>query len=230
MRSIRFVASFLAAAFFSVALTGCSTAPKTQAEKQSLQAEAEAALQSMTAKDSSLASFVERGAGYAVFPSVGKAGLIAGGAYGRGILFEGGEPSGFVELNQGSVGAQIGAQTYAELVVFENENAVGRLKAGNFDLGAAASAVAIKAGVAATARFENGVAVFTQPKGGLMAEASITGQKLNYQPMDQSEMAASSSGGRSSRTDSDAQIRTETRTETRPRDGGVEADVDVDRK
>src|SRR5207244_8543914 len=123
----------------------------------------------------------------AVFPSVGKAGLVAGGAYGRGILYQDGRPAGYVDLKQGSVGAQIGAQTYNELVVFENDAAIDRVKSGEFDLGAAASAIALKAGVGGAARFTNGVAVFIQPKGGLMAEASITGQKLNFVPTDSSE-------------------------------------------
>jgi lipid-binding SYLF domain-containing protein len=184
---VRLLGTLAAGAFLAASVTGCATAPKSQAERQSLQSEAEAAYQGMTAKDSSLADFIDRAAGYAIFPSVGKAGFIAGGGYGRGILYENGRPTGYVEINQGSVGAQIGAETYNELVVFENEAALDKLKKGKFEFGASASAVALKAGVGGAGRFVNGVAVFVQPKGGLMAEASITGQKLNYEPMDSSE-------------------------------------------
>ena len=172
--------------------TGCSTSPKTQAEKKSLVGEADAAVASMTARDPSLRDFIDRGAGYVIFPDVGKAGAIIGGAYGRGVVFERGRPTGFAELNQGSIGAQIGAQSYSELVVFENEVALNRFKADNFDLGAEVSAVALKAGAAGSARFEGGVAVFQHTRGGLMAAAAVNGQKLNYEPMDKSVTAGGS--------------------------------------
>jgi lipid-binding SYLF domain-containing protein len=179
--------ALLAGTLLAAGAAGCSTAPKTEGERRSLQTEAEAAYQSMTTKDPSLAGFVDRAAGYAILPSVGKAGLIAGGGYGRGILYEKGRPIGYVDLSQGSVGAQIGAETYNELVVFENEAALDKLKNGKFEFGASASAVLLKTGVGGAARFVDGVAVFVQPKGGAMAEASITGQKLNFKPMDSSE-------------------------------------------
>ena len=181
-------------------ITGCSTAPKTQAEKRGLVAEADATLASMTAKDSSLRDMVDRSAGYAIYPNVGAAGAIVGGAYGRGVVFQNGRPVGFTELNQGSVGAIIGGQTYSQLIVFQDEPALMRLKAGNFDIGAEASAVALKAGVAAATRFEDGIAIFQDPKGGLMAAAAVTGQKLNFQPMQGSYGGsdASNAGGRRS--------------------------------
>ena len=184
--------------FATFMMVGCSTAPRSQAERRSLVAEADAAVASMTAKDASLRDVIDRSAGYAVYPNVGAAGAIVGGAYGRGVVFEDGRPTGFTELNQGSVGAIIGGQTYAQMIVFENEAALNRLKAGNFDIGAEASAVALKAGIAAATRFEGGLAIFQMPKGGLMATAAVTGQKINFQPMQQSygQGEAMTAGGR----------------------------------
>ena len=170
-----------------LATTGCATAPKSHAERQSLVAESDAAVQSMVAKDASLRDFLDRAYGYAIFPNIGKAGAIVGGASGRGIVYEQGRPVGYVQLNQASVGAQLGGQTYSELIAFQNDAALNRIKAGDFDMGADVSAVALKAGAAGTAHFEGGMAVFVQPKGGLMAEASIKGQKITFEPMDQSE-------------------------------------------
>ena len=199
----------LALTFVALA-AGCSTSPKTQAEKRSLVAEADATLATMVAKDPSLRDFVDNSYGYAVFPDVGKAGLIAGGAYGRGVVFDqNARPVGFAELNQGSVGAQIGGQSYSELIVFENDAAMNRLKAGNFDIGAEVSAVALKAGAAGAARFEDGVAVFQLPKGGLMAAAAINGQKINFEPMDQSVTAGGGSTRPSSRESDEMQLRSE---------------------
>jgi len=194
MYPARFFGSILTATLVAAGActltTGCATAPKTHEERMSLVAEADAAVQSMIAKDQSLRGFLDRSHGYAVFPSVGKAGLIAGGAYGRGVAYEQGRPIGYVELNQGSVGAQIGGQTFAELIVFESQAAMERIKAGDFDMGADLSAVALKTGAAGSAQFQGGMAVFVQPKGGLMAEASIKGQKINFKPMDEAEAAS----------------------------------------
>ena len=130
-----------------------------------------------------LREFLERAHGYAVFPTVGKAGAVVGGAYGRGVVYEQGQPVGYAELNQASAGAQLGGQSYSEIIVFENAGALERLKSGNFDVGAGVSAVLLKSGAAREARFQNGTAVFVHPKKGAMAEASVSGQKLNYKPM-----------------------------------------------
>lgn len=184
---------------------GCSTAPRTQAEKQSLVGESEAAVASMTAKDPSLRNMLDRHSNYAVYPNVGRAGAIVGGAYGRGVVFEDGRPVGFTELNQASVGAQIGGQSYSQIIVFENEAALNRLKAGNFDVGAEASAVALTAGAAAATSFEGGVAVFQLPRGGLMAAATVNGQKINYEPMSESfSDEAMTAGGRISAQSSES--------------------------
>ena len=194
---------------------GCATAPRTQAERQSLVAESDAAVVSMTARDPSLRDLLDRSPGYAVYPNVGSAGAIVGGAYGRGVVFEDGQPVGFTELNQGSVGAIIGGQSFSQIIVFENDTAIGRMKSGNFDVGAEASAVALKAGIAANARFEGGVAVFQMPKGGLMATAAINGQKINYEPMgesfDGSEASAESGAEAMTASDDSASLRSDDR-------------------
>lgn len=165
-------------------IVGCATAPSSPAARRGLVAEADATVASMTAKDPSLQRMLDRSPGYAVFPNIGAGGAIVGGAYGRGVLFEHGRPAGFVELNQGSVGLLIGGQSYSQVMVFENDAAMSRIKSGNFDVGAEATAVALSAGIADAAQFEDGVAIFQLPKGGLMASAAVNGQKINFQAMD----------------------------------------------
>ena len=76
------------------------------------------------------------------------------------------------------------------MIVFKDQAAWTASRPETFDLGADVSAIALKAGEAKTAQFEGGMAVFVQPKGGLMAEASIKGQKISYEPMDQGEAAS----------------------------------------
>lgn len=166
----------------TVALAACATAPKTQAERDTLAMRATATLRTMSAADPGLRPLLDTAHGYAVFPEIGKGGLIAGAAYGRGVVYEGGRLTGYVELNQGSFGAQIGAQTFSELIVFRDRGELERLKTGSFSLGGNASAVALTTGAAKSSRFVDGVAVFVMPRGGLMAELSVSGQKINFQP------------------------------------------------
>lgn len=164
------------------AMTSCATAPKSQSDRDALVQQAETTLQTMRKRDVNLDSLLQSSAGFVVLPNVGKAGFIAGGAHGRGVLYENGRPTGFVQLSQASVGAQVGAQSFSELIVFQNRSAVERLKRGKFELGANASAVALTAGAARSTNFVNGIAVFVLPRGGAMAELSISGQRLQFVP------------------------------------------------
>jgi lipid-binding SYLF domain-containing protein len=132
--------------------------------------------------DPDLKAFFDKAHGYAVFPTVGKAGMGIGGAYGKGTVFEGGEAIGSASMKQLTIGLQLGGQTYSEIIFFEDEKALDDFKQGNFELGAQASAVAVTKGASADADFDNGVAVFTLAKGGLMAEASVGGQKFSFEP------------------------------------------------
>lgn len=163
--------------------TGCDTTPKTEAKRDALGADVDATLATMKAQDSTLGGFLDRSYGYVVFPSVGKGGLIVGGAWGRGQVFEQGKLIGFSEISQATVGLQAGGQEFAEVIAFENKAALDRFINKSFELAAQASAVALKSGAAATAKYTDGIAVFTHVKGGLMAEAAIGGQKFSFAPL-----------------------------------------------
>jgi len=154
----------------------------TQQQQQTLQQEADAALNTMTMRDPSLNDVLANADAYAVFPDVGQAGAIVGGARGRGVLYEHGRSVGEVTLTQGSVGFQLGAQTFAELLVLTDPMQVADLKTGQFALGADATAIALKPGVSAGARFRNGQGVFILPRGGLMAGIAVNGQQIGYEP------------------------------------------------
>jgi lipid-binding SYLF domain-containing protein len=169
----------------AMVVTACgSAAPKSESDQYRLQDQAAAALQSMLTKDPSLRPVLDDAAGYAVLPDIGKAGLIVGGAYGKGVLYEkGGRFVGFVSLQQASFGAQAGAQAFTELIVFRDYRDVLRVKGSAWSMGAHASAVVLTAGAGAEAQFNNGIAVFVEPKGGAMAELSLNGQRLKYSPM-----------------------------------------------
>jgi len=144
---------------------------------------AEGTVRDVVETDPSMSAFLERSSGYAVFPEVGTAALVVGGAHGDGVLFEKGKAMGTTSLSQVSVGAQVGGQTYSEVVVFETPQALANFKRGKFHFSAQVSAVALKSGVAANAKYRDGVAIFTATKGGLMFEASVGTQKFTYESL-----------------------------------------------
>lgn len=141
-------------------------------------ANGQAAIDALLESDSKMQRYFDAAAGYVVIPTVGKAGLGIGGARGKGLLYENGEPTAEVTMTQLSIGFQWGGQAYSEFLFFEDEKSLEHFKKGNYELGAQASAVAITEGVSVDAGYESGVAIFTQAKGGLMYEAAVSGQKF----------------------------------------------------
>jgi lipid-binding SYLF domain-containing protein len=141
--------------------------------------------------------------GYAVFPTVGKAGLGVGGAYGKGRVFQQGRYVGDTSMTQLSVGFQAGGQAYSQIVFFQDARALSEFTSGAYEFSADIGAVAITAAASAhagstgaaagasggkkdaatTGKYHKGMAVFTIAKGGAMYEASVAGQKFSYKPV-----------------------------------------------
>jgi lipid-binding SYLF domain-containing protein len=170
-----------AGAVATLALTACSTAPKSAEGKADIRAEAATALSEAKSNDPTLAPVLRDAKGYAVFPTVSKGAAGIGGAYGRGVLYQGGAFVGYCDLSQGSIGLQLGGQAYTEIISFETSQALTNFKSGDFAFDAQATAVALKSGSGANASYSNGIAVFTMDERGLMYEASIGGQNFSYQ-------------------------------------------------
>jgi len=154
---------------------------------EDLRTEAQSALGDFLKKDSTLKTFLTNSAGYAIFPSVGKGGFIVGGARGKGLVYEKDNVVGETTMTQASVGAQVGGQTFAEIIFFESPAAFEDFKASKFEMSAEASAVAAAEGASTAAKYTGGVAVFTLPKKGLMVQASIGGQKFKFEALKQPE-------------------------------------------
>ena len=170
---------FLAVALLAIMiLSGCAGWSPKKAEEEQLKVDE--TIESFKKKDADIDTFFDESYGYVVFPTVGKGAVGVGGAFGKGRVFQKGSLIGKASLYQLTVGFQWGGQAYSEIVFFKDQDAFERFKNGNLKLSAQASAVAVTAGAAATAAYENGVAVFTLAKGGLMYEASIGGQKFTF--------------------------------------------------
>lgn len=147
-----------------------------------LHADVQATVSRMTAADPGLAELLRQAYGYAVFPSVGKATAVIGGAFGKGEVFQEGELIGYAAVVQLTIGVQVGGQTFSEIIAFENKQAMERFKAGRYAFAANASAVLVKAGAAASVNYEKGAAVLVHSDGGMMLEAAIGGQKFFFRP------------------------------------------------
>ncbi|WFO14696.1 hypothetical protein M601_012085 [Cellulophaga baltica 4] len=114
------------------------------------------------------------------FPNVGKGGFIIGAASGNGAVYESGNLIGMADLKKLNIGFQAGGQAIIEVIFFENTAAMNDFKEGKFSFAAEASAVAVRSGIAFNAKYKDGVAVFALPKAGLMADASVGGQKFKF--------------------------------------------------
>jgi lipid-binding SYLF domain-containing protein len=146
-------------------------------------------------------AFFSSAYGYAVFPTIGKGGLIVGGAHGSGHVYEKGKYIGNTSVTQISVGFQAGGQAYSQIVFFEDKRALDEFTNGNFEFEAGVSAVAITAAASASAgtqgadagasggkrdattvgsAYYKGMKVFTIVKGGAMYQATVAGQKFTF--------------------------------------------------
>ena len=146
------------------------------------------------------AAFFKNSYGYAVFPNVGEGGFVLGGAFGRGRVYVGGKLVGDATLKQLSVVFQAGGKDFTQIVFFQDKRALDQFESGSFEFAAGASAIAITAGANASAGtdgvtsgasagkrdattdgvYNDGMAVFTIAKGGLMYAATLSGQKFTY--------------------------------------------------
>ena len=151
-------------------------------KNDTLQLDVARAIVNIKKADPGIETFFENAAGYAVFPSIGKGGVIVGGAYGKGLVIVDDKVDGNTSMTQATVGLQLGAQKYAQFIFFRDQIALEHFKRGNFEFGAQASAVAITKGASADTNYDKGVVIFTQASGGLMAEGSVGGQKFTYEP------------------------------------------------
>lgn len=165
-------------------VAGCATAPESREGQDYLVSVSDRVVDRMVQQDPRLEPLLQDMYAYAVFPNVGQGGFIVAGGSGNGVVYQDGQPIGFAEMRQGSIGATLGGQTFSELIVFEDEFAFERFKRGNFGLNANASATMIRSGSADRATFNGGVATFIFDEQGAMAEASIGGQTFNYYEQD----------------------------------------------
>jgi len=152
-------------------------------------------------ENAGIASLFESAYGYALFPIIGKAGFVVGGAYGEGRVYEQGNYVGDTKMMQASIGFQLGGNGFSQVVFFQDQRALAYFVSGDFEFEAEAQATVLTAaagvsagtgGSSATASggmnnvaiadggYYKGMATYTITKGGLMYEASIGGQRFSF--------------------------------------------------
>ena len=155
----------------------------------------------MMFEDAGVSDMFKSAYGYALFPTIGKAGFVVGGAYGKGRVYEQGKYLGDTAMTQATIGFQIGGEGFSQVVFFQDKRALTEFINGNFEFGAGVNAVALTAAASASATtagnsatasggknnasigsggYNKGMATFIISKGGLMAEASVGGQKFSF--------------------------------------------------
>ncbi|MCG6973629.1 MAG: hypothetical protein LJE66_10840 [Desulfobacterales bacterium] len=73
-------------------------------------------------KSKAVQPFFKNAYGYAVFPTIGKAGIGIGGSYGKGQVYKGGKVTGEVSVIKGSIGWQLGAEAFSEMIFFRKKS------------------------------------------------------------------------------------------------------------
>ena len=129
------------------------------------------------------AMFFEEAYAFAILPSVTRAALGFGAAYGSGIVIEGDDVIGTTRFWQFSSGIQGGVRNFSMIIFFKDKEALEYYKTGRLQfLGQAGVAVAT-VGAAGTPAYNQGVAIVTVSRLGLMFEFSYSGARFTYKPL-----------------------------------------------
>ncbi|HCX67255.1 lipid-binding SYLF domain-containing protein [Parvibaculum sp.] len=176
--------SFMGLALALAALVSIGTIDNAKAATaEDLNKEAELALDKLYRTNSVAKEISEKAEAILVFPSIVKAGLVFGGAYGEGVLMEDGVPKDYYNSVTGSWGLQAGAQSYGYAVFLMNDKAVDYLKESHgWEVGVGPTVVVVDEGVAknlSTSTLKEDAYAFIFDQEGLMAGVSIEGTKIS---------------------------------------------------
>jgi lipid-binding SYLF domain-containing protein len=139
-------------------------------------------IRTFMAESKNLKNLVYKSAIYIAFPSIGKGGLIFGGAHGEGRVFRRGLWIGDITMSQYTIGLQVGGQTYSEMIFFKTEDAFKVFIKSGLISGTQSSIVGGSAGASGDINIDSDVLVFTMGNGGAMLEAATGVQAFTYTP------------------------------------------------
>ena len=124
----------------------------------------------------------DKAKGILVFPSIIKGGFVVGGQYGQGALMEGGKTVAYYNIVAGSIGWQIGAQSFSQAWFFMTDKALHYIdKSQGFEAGVDATVAVAdvgKGGDLSSTTLQSPIIAFVFGQSGLMAGLSLQGSKV----------------------------------------------------
>ncbi|KJS23709.1 MAG: twin-arginine translocation pathway signal protein [Hyphomonadaceae bacterium BRH_c29] len=166
----------------TISVTACSTLPN-EVDRSQIDTNSRQALNTLYAQNPAAKAIGQQARAVLIFPSIVKAGLGLGGAYGEGEMRKGGMVSDYYSTFTGSWGLQAGAQSYGYAVFLMNNDAVKYVEESDgWEIGVGPTVVLVNAGVAqnlSTTSLQDDAYAFIFDQKGLMAGISIEGTKIN---------------------------------------------------
>lgn len=163
-------------------LSACSTTANSPASQADISTSSSQALNKLIRENPAAAAISQQSRAVLVFPSMVKAGLVFGGAYGEGELRKAGRTSGYYTSFTGSWGLQAGAQSYGYAVFLMNDSAIQFLEESDgWEIGVGPTVVVVNAGIAenlSSSTLQDDAYAFIFDQKGLMAGVSIEGTKV----------------------------------------------------
>jgi lipid-binding SYLF domain-containing protein len=154
-----------------------------QPNESKIQRKAEQAIAAFRDEVPRTEAYFEQAHAFVVFPSVTRVGFGFGGATGKGIVIENDRAIGTSKYWQFTSGIQAGAKNFSMIIFFKDEKALEYYQSGKIQFMGQAGLAAGTAGVAGTPAYNDGVALVTLARLGLMAEFTVSGAKFSYKPI-----------------------------------------------
>ncbi len=147
------------------------------------QVKAQAAIEKIKEKVPRSAMYFEQAYGFAILPSVTRAAVGFGGAYGKGFVVEGDKLIGTTGFWQFTSGLQLGANNFSMIVFFKDQEALQYFKEREIQFAGQAGLAVATFGVAGNPAYNEGVAIITMTRLGLLVEFSYGGLKFTYKDL-----------------------------------------------
>lgn len=169
-------------AFIFGALVSASLGARAETPED-LNKDSNQALQMLVSSNPVAANLSKQAKAVLIFPKIIKAGLIFGGAYGEGVLKQGGQFEGYYNSVTASWGFQAGAQSYGYVVFLMTDNVLKHIKETHgWEIGTGPTIVVVNEGVAknlSSTTLEKDAYAFIFDQQGLMASLSLEGTKIS---------------------------------------------------
>jgi lipid-binding SYLF domain-containing protein len=176
----RLVLGTLSATVIAGGLAACTT---TEEQRLTREEAARASLNDLYRTVPAARTLGEESAAVLVFPSIVRAGLMIGGQFGDGVMFENDVATGFYRVTGGSFGLQAGAQNFAQAYFFTTPEALQTFRdTAGWEVGAGVNVAVASVGATGqinTSTLQAPVVVFVYGQAGLMAGIQVEGQRIS---------------------------------------------------